>query len=241
MSGLSLSGAGVLAFVTGSPLIWLAATLAVFEAADQISRRSGRHPLCHPVLLTTPVLIALLLITGTPYRTYAADTQVLGFLLGPATVSLAVPLWRNRALVRQVARPLTLALTAGSLTAIGSAVGVAWLFHAPPTILASLAPRACTTPVAMAVAAQLGGLPSLAAAVVLGSGVLGAMIATPFLNALGARDYRARGLATGVAAHGFGAARAFQVDDVAGAFAGVGMALNAALTAVILSLARLVF
>ncbi|MCW6510422.1 LrgB family protein [Lichenifustis flavocetrariae] len=227
--------------LASTPLLWLAVTLVVFEGVDMLSRRSGRHPLCHPVLWSTPILIGILLATGTTYDTYATGTQMLTFLLGPATVALGVPLWRNRVLIRSVAKPLVVALFAGSLTAIGSAVAVLALFGAPRELLASIAPRAATTPVAMAVAAQLGGIPTLAAVIVLSGGVIGAMVVTPMMNVLGITDFRARGFAAGVAAHGFGTARAFQVDDVAGTFAGVGMALNAVTTAIILSLAALLF
>lgn len=234
-----MSLAALAAWLQQAPLAWLALTLLVFEGADTLSRRSGRHPLCHPVLLSTPVIIAILLATATPYRLYADKTQMLVFLLGPATVGLAVPLWRNRAIVRSVAWPLALALLAGSLTAMTSAVGIAWALGAPPAILASIAPRATTTPVAMAIADQLGGIPPLAAVIVLSSGILGAMVVTPLMNALGISDYRARGLAAGVSAHGFGTARAFQVSEIGGTFASVGMALNAAITAIILSIAAL--
>jgi len=220
----------------GTPLFWLAVTLLVFEGADRLSNRSNRHPLCHPVLLATPVLIAILLATRTPYPLYAQNTAMLGFLLGPATVGLAVPLWRNRALVRRAAGPLLLALFAGSLTAIVSVTGIVWAFGGSAQILATVAPRSVTTPVAMALAQQLGGIPALAAVVVLIAGVFGAMIATPLLNALRIRDYRVRGFAAGVAAHGFGTARAFQVDELGGTFAGIGMALNAAMTALLLTL-----
>ena len=218
-----------------TPLLWLAVTLVVFEAADVLSRRSGRHPLCHPVLLATPVLIGVLLATRTPYANYAEATQVLGFLLGPAVVGLAVPIWAQRATIRRLAKPLACALMAGAVTAIVSAVGIVWLFGAPAEIMASIAPRATTTPVGMAVASQLGGIPALAAVIVLMSGVIGAMTATPLLNLLKIKDYRARGFAVGVSAHGIGAARAFQVDGMAGAFASLGMALNAVVTAAILS------
>jgi predicted murein hydrolase (TIGR00659 family) len=219
-----------------TPLLCLTVTLLVFEGADQLSKRSNRHPLCHPVLLATPVLIAILLATRTPYPVYAQNTAMLGFLLGPATVGLAVPLWRNRALVRRAAGPLLLALFAGSLTAILSVTGIVWAFGGSARILATVAPRSVTTPVAMALAAQLGGIPALAAVVVLIAGVFGAMIATPLLNALRIKDYRVRGFAAGVAAHGFGTARAFQVTEIGGTFAGIGMALNAAMTALLLTL-----
>ena len=218
-----------------TPIFWLAITLMVFEAADIVSRRSGRHPLCHPVLLATPALIALLLATRTSYAIYLTETQALSFLLGPAVVGLAVPIWRQRALIRRQARPIALSLAAGAVTAVVSAVGILWLFGAPRAVLASIAPRAVTTPVAMAVASQLGGAPALAAAIVLFAGMVGAMTATPLFNRMKIRDYRARGFAVGVSAHGFGAARAFQVDSTAGAFAGLGMALNAVATATLLS------
>lgn len=222
------------ALLLATPLLWLTVTLGVFEVADTVSRRSTRHPLCHPVLWATPVLIGLLLATGTPYATYKAATMPLSFLLGPAVVGLAVPVWEERARIRRLAVPIALALGAGAITSIISAVGVLWLFGAPSEILASIAPRATTTPVAMAIAGLLGGVPALAAVIVLFAGVVGAMIATPLLNALGMKDYRARGFATGIAAHGIGAARAFQVDATAGALASLGMALNAVATAALL-------
>jgi putative effector of murein hydrolase len=160
-------------------------------------------------------------------------------MLGPAVVGLAVPIWRQRALIRRQAFPIALALAAGAATAVVSAVGILWLFGAPRAVLASIAPRAVTTPVAMAVASQLGGVPALAAVIVLFAGVVGAMTATPLFNWMKISDFRARGFAVGVSAHGIGAARAFQVDSTAGAFAGLGMALNAVATAALLSMLAL--
>lgn len=219
-----------------APIFWLTATLGVFEAADRVSRRFGRHPLCHPVLWSTPVLIALLLWTGTPYATYREATFPVSFLLDPAVVGLAVPIWSARALIRRLALPIALALTAGSITSIVSAVGILALFGAPHDLLATIAPRATTTPIAMAIAAQLGGIPSLAAIIVLFAGVFGAMCAAPLLNLLKVRDYRARGFAVGMAAHGVGSARAFQVNESAGVMASLAMALNGVMTAALLSL-----
>lgn len=225
------------ATLLAAPLFWLTVTLGVFELFDTASKRSGRHPLCHPVLWATPVLIGLLLASGTRYATYRDATMPLSFLLGPAVVGLAVPIWAERARIRSLALPIALALGAGAVTSIISAVGILALFGPPHAILASIAPRATTTPVAMAVAGQLGGIPELAAVIVLFAGVVGAMIGTPLLDALGVRDFRARGFAMGIAAHGIGAARAFQVDATAGAMASLGMALNAVVTAALLSVA----
>lgn len=222
-----------------TPLFWLTVTLGVFEIFDTLSRRCGRHPLMHPVLWSTPVMIGALLATGTDYATYKTATFPVSFLLGPGVVGLAVPIWNERARIQRLALSIALALGAGAITSIVSAVGILALFGAPHDILASIAPRATTTPVAMAVAGQLGGVPALAAVIVLFAGVLGAMVATPVLNALGLRDYRARGFAIGMAAHGIGTARAFQVDSTAGAMASLAMALNAIVTAALLSIVAL--
>jgi len=220
-------------------LVWLSVTVVAFAAMDRVSRHFGRHPLAHPVLWATPLIIAVLMATGTNYSVYQSSTAVLSFLLGPAVVSLAVPIWGQRAMIRKLAVPIALALSAGALTAIVSAVGIVWMFGAPAEILASIAPRSATTPVGMAVAQTLGGIPALAAVIVVCSGVLGAMVATPLLNLLGVDDQRARGFAVGVAAHGAGAARAFEVHPTTGAYAGLGMALNAVATATLLSIIAL--
>lgn len=221
------------AFVT---LLWMAATLLVFAGFDRVSKRLGRPPLLHPVLWSVPVLMAALWATRTPYAVYADATRFITFLLGPAVVCMAVPIWAQRATIRRLALPVGLALMAGSLTAIVSAVGIVWAFGAPEAVLASMAPRAATSPVGMAVAETLGGIPALAAVIIVFSGVLGAMIATPLLNLMRMKDYRVRGFAVGVSAHGVGSARAFQVSKVAGAYAGLGMALNAVMTTVLLSI-----
>lgn len=220
-------------------LLWLAVTLAVFAAADTLSSRLRRHPLAHPMILSTPALIAILWLTNTPYAVYANGTALLTFLLGPATVALAVALWRNIALVRPVVWPLLAALLAGTCMAVVSAVGIAWAFGAPAEILASLAPRSTTTPVAIALATERGGIASLAAIIAVASGLVGAIAATPLLDALKVTDPRARGFATGIAAHGIGTARAFEVSEVAGTFSGMGMALSAIATALILMLTSL--
>jgi len=222
-------------YLAQTPLLWLAATLAAYTVADWLSARAGRHPLANPVVIATAVLALLLAVTGTDYATYFEGAQFVHFLLGPATVALAVPLWRNLRAVRAALLPLTAALLAGSATAVASAVLIAWAVGAPPTILASLAPKSVTTPIAMGLAETLGGIPTLTAVLVIATGILGAMTVTPLMNALGIRDWAARGFAVGLTSHGIGTARAFQVNEVAGTFAGIGMGLNGAMTALLVS------
>ena len=179
------------------------------------------------------LLVALLAATGTSYQTYFQGAQFVHFLLGPATVALAIPLYENWPTVKRSFIPMIVALLAGTVTAVVSAVGIAWALGASAESLVSIAPKSVTTPVAMGIAEKLGGIPSLTAVLVILTGIIGAIIATPLLNALGLKDWRARGFAAGVAAHGLGTARAFQVNDLAGTFAGIGMALNALATAIL--------
>ncbi len=224
------------AYLSTSPLLWLTLTLAVWVAADAASATLRRHPLANPVLLSILAVAAVLAASGTPYPTYFEGAQFIHFLLGPATVALAVPLYRNRGLVRRRLLPIAAALVAGSLTAVASAVGIALLLGlAEPEVIA-IAPKSVTAAIAMGISRELGGEPALTAVLVILTGILGAVTVTPLMNAMGIRDYAARGFAVGLAAHGIGTARAFAVDGTAGTFAGIAMALNAVLTAMIVPL-----
>jgi predicted murein hydrolase (TIGR00659 family) len=220
-------------YLSATPLLWLSATLLAYQAGSFVFRRAGGRPLFHPVPVAVALLIGTLAITDTPYETYFGGAQFVHFLLGPATVALAVPLYENRAEVRRAILPMLLALVAGSATAIVSAVGVARLFGASRETLLSMAPKSATTPIAMGISEQIGGLPSLTAALVIATGILGAVVVTPILNLLRIRDFRGRGFAAGVAAHGLGTARAFQVNELAGTFAGIALALNGIATALL--------
>jgi len=175
----------------------------------------------------------MLWLTQTPYETYFEGAQFVHFLLGPATVSLAVPLYLQGARLKSALLPVLAALLVGSLVAIASALMIARALGVSSDTLAALAPKSTTAPVAIGIAQSLGGSPTLAAVLVILTGITGALIATPLLNLLRIGDWRARGLSVGVAAHGIGTARAFQVHPTAGAFAGIGMGLNAILTALI--------
>ncbi|RAH97013.1 hypothetical protein DLJ53_30530 [Acuticoccus sediminis] len=227
-------------YLSEEPLTWLTVTVIAYALADRLAASVGRHPLANPVVVSALLVIGLLQATGTPFPTYFEGAQFVHFMLGPATVALAVPLVQNRALVRRSAKPIAAALLAGSVTAVVCALTVGWALGLPADVLASLAPKSVTTPIAMGIADALGGIPALTAVLVILTGIIGAVAVTPLMNLLGMKDMRARGFAAGVAAHGIGTARAFQVDPIAGAFAGIGMALNGALTALLVPLAFLV-
>ena len=218
----------------GEAAFWFAVTVAAYAAAMWIARKANAHPLANPVLVASAPVIALMLVTGTRYEAYAQGGQWLLLLLGPATVALAVPLYRNWPGVRAAAMPLLAALAAGSVTAAGVALAVAWAMGASPATLLSLAPKSVTTPIAMGIATATGGLASLSAAIVIVTGIVGAVVGPWVLVRLGMRDPRAHGVALGTAAHGIGTARAFQEGQQTGTFSGVAMGVNGIATAVLL-------
>jgi predicted murein hydrolase (TIGR00659 family) len=229
-------------YLSADPLLWLTLTLAAYGIGDALFHASGRRPYINPVLIAVALLAVLLRITGTSYGTYFEGAQFVHFILGPATVALAVPLHANLHHIWQTAIPLIGALIAGSLAAMISAVAIGAALGLDQATLLALIPKSATAPVALGVSEAIGGSPSLTAVFVITTGITGAIIATPLLNLLRIKDWRARGFAVGVTSHGIGTARAFQVNETAGAFSGVGMGLNALLTALIAPLiANLLF
>ncbi len=223
-------------YLSASPLLGLTVTLLAYQGAWWLYRRAGFHPLANPVLLAVAALVLLLQLTGTPYPTYFDGAQFVHFLLGPATVALAIPLYTQLPKLRAMAGPLLAALVVGSLTATVSAVAIGKLLGASEASLLSLAPKSVTTPIAMGIAERIGGLPSLTAVLVITTGILGAIGARFIYQALGIADHAVRGFAIGVASHGIGTARAFQVSEQAGAFSGLAMGLNALMTALLVPL-----
>jgi predicted murein hydrolase (TIGR00659 family) len=229
-------------YLAASPLLALTVTLLAYQLGLWLYEKSGHNAMVNPVLIAVVIIVGLLALSETEYERYFEGAKFVHFLLGPATVALAIPLYRQILKVRQSLLAIVVAITAGSLTAAASSVGIAWLLGASRETLLSIAPKSVTTPVAMGIAEQLGGLPTLTAVVVILTGITGAMTASRLLSRLRIRDPRAGGLAIGVAAHGIGTARAFQLSEVAGAFSGLAMGLNALATAILIPLLyRLLF
>lgn len=221
-------------YLSASPLLGLTITLLVYQLAFRAYQRSGCNPLMNPVLTAITAIALLLGVTGIPYQRYFDGAQFVHFLLGPATVALAIPLYTHFRRVRALLLPVLGGLLVGSLTAVLSAILIGkWLGGSTPTLL-SLAPKSVTTPIAMGIAERIGGIPSLSAVLVILTGILGAVAARPLYQLLRVHDPAMRGLGMGVAAHGIGTARAFQVSEETGAFSALAMGLNGLLTALLL-------
>lgn len=228
-------------YLAASPLFGLAATVGVYTLAAHASARLQQAPWANPVLWSVLVLGALLLASGTPYAAYFAGAQFIHVMLGPAVVSLGWLLWQRRQTLRRHAPALVLAALVGGAAAAGSAVLAGQLMGLPPEVLASLAPKSVTAPVAMGIAERIGGIPALAAVFAVLTGLIGAVTAPYLFNALRITDPAVRGFALGTASHGIGAARALQVHPDAGSHAGLAFALQAVLAALLLPLAMRLF
>ena len=228
-------------YLSATPLFGLTATLATYVAAQALYQRAGQAPWANPVLWTVVTLALLLTASGTPYPTYFSGAQFIHFLLGPAVVALAWPLWQRRGELRRRALAIGVAGLAGGAAAAGSAVALGWALGLPADVLRSLAPKSVTAPVAMGIAEQIGGIPALAAVFAVITGLVGALSAKYLFDALGVAPLAVRGFALGTASHGIGAARAWQVDPDAGAYAGLALGVQVVLAAVLMPLLARLF
>jgi predicted murein hydrolase (TIGR00659 family) len=227
-------------YLSATPLFGLTATLGVYVLAQAAYARLQQAPWANPVLWTVVVIASGLLATGVSYPTYFAGAQFIHFLLGPAVVALAWPLWERRVALRQRWRALLLAALAGGVAASGSALALGWAVGLPADVVLSLAPKSVTAPVAMGIADKIGGIPALAAVFAVITGMVGALSGKYLFDALqiptSPAGWMARGFALGTAAHGIGAARALQVNADAGADAGLALGLQVVLASLLIPL-----
>jgi len=217
-----------------TPLFALLLTLASYRGAWWLYDKSGRHPLLHPFLVAMIPVIAVLLWLGIPYREYLAGTAVLQFFLGPATVALAWPLYRQLSTLRSIWLQVLLAIAIGAPLAAGLAIGLAALYGAPLDVIGSLAPKSITTPIALEVSRFTGGHAALAAGAVAITGIVGVLAAPLVFRLLRVTDDRIRGIALGLVAHAIGTARAFEYSERAGAYSSLALGLTGLLTALAL-------
>lgn len=220
-------------YLSASPLLGLTLTLCAYLVAHRIATFFRGAPLANPVAISIALVVLALWLSDMSYQRYFAGAQFVHFLLGPATVALALPLARQLPRLRRAFLPLGCALLLGCVSAIVSSVAIALLLGATPQLAATLGPKSATSPIAMAVSERLGGIPSLSAALVIGTGIFGAIVGPWLFDRMRITSLAARGFALGLASHGIGTARAFQVSSEAGAFAGLAMGLNGALTALV--------
>ena len=215
----------LLSSLYANPAFWLLLTLAIFILGQKIFFAARFNPLLSPIIITVASLIALLKTLNVPYETYFSGAGFIHFLLGPATVALAVPLYEQRRNLARLWLPLLCGLFAGCIAAIFSVIAIGWMLGLSSETILSMVPKSVTTPIAMGISENIGGMPDLTAALVVITGILGSIIGRPFFNILKIRSEPVVGVSLGIAAHGMGTGAAFQISNRAGAFGGLGMGL----------------
>jgi putative effector of murein hydrolase len=221
-------------YLAGSPLFALVLTLGAYALGLAAYERSHRSPLANPVLIAVVLVAAGLAVADMPYRRYFEGAQFVHFLLGTATVSLAIPIYKGWSSVKGRLGALTLAMVAGGMTSIAVAVGTLRALGADEALVKAMWAKSVTAPIAMGIAERIQASPTLTAIFAVSTGVLGAVLGRFVLNGAGVTAWWQRGFALGVASHGIGTSRAFSVHPVAGAYASLGMGLHGVVSAVVL-------
>jgi predicted murein hydrolase (TIGR00659 family) len=215
-----------------TPLFSILITLGVYVLAQKLFLRF-KNPLLNPVLLSICVLIFILKISGIEYADYMEGGKFISFLLSPSVVALGAVLHSQRSEIFKRRKAILISVIAGSFTGIVSAAGIAIILKANPQIVATLAPKSTTAPIALEISRMTGGIPSLTAAICIAVGVFGAVVGPMFLKLLKIRSGAAFGFALGAASHGIGTARALQEGELEGAAAGLAIGLNGVITAIL--------
>jgi len=224
-------------YLSGSPLLALILTLGAYQLGTLAYERSNRHPLANPVLIAVALVAGVITALDMPYAKYFEGAQFVHFLLGTATVSLAVPIFKGLDALRGRILPLLVALACGGTVSIVSAVGIATLLGADASIIGGFYAKSVTAPIAMGVAERIQASPTLTAVFAVCTGILGAMLGRFVLDFVGAKAWWQRGYALGIAAHGIGTSRAFSVSPEAGTFASLAMGLHGIAGAIAIPLA----
>lgn len=214
------------------PLFALTLTVGSYLLGVEIQKRA-QHPLANPVLIAIILIGVTLRFTHTSYSSYFSGAQFIHFLLGPATVALAIPLVRSLEHMRRLLVPMFTALIAGSILSMTAGYLIVRALGGPRLLALSMLPKACTTPIAIGIATRIGGDPSLTAVLAIAGGILVAICIDPITKALNLHDPAARGLAAGAAGSGIGASRVIPRHTISAAFAGVAIGLNGLITAML--------
>jgi len=234
----NLQIAEIWVYLSGSPLFALILTLTAYQIGSFLYQKTDKYPLANPVAIAVILVAVVLYLVDMPYQKYFEGAQFVHFLLGTATVSLAIPIYRGIAVLKTRLIPLMIALLCGGIVSIVSAVGIATLIGADSAIIGAFYPKSVTAPIAMGVAERLGVSPTLTAVFAVVTGILGAMLGSGILNLLGMKAWWQRGFAMGVAAHGIGTSRAFAVHPEAGTYASLAMGLHGIAGALLIPLLK---
>lgn len=224
----------LITYVTTTPLVWLIITISAYKIGILVYEKSGKHALLQPIVVAYMIMLPILIISQIPYKQYFESMGIIHFLLGPATVALALPLYNNLKLIRSYFVPIVATLFLGGTFTILSALGILWLFDASKTTMLSMTTKSVTAPITIITAQDIGAIPSLAMGFVVITGLLGALFGSFIFKILRIKHDAAKGFALGLISHAIGIARSLEISEKAAAFAALAMGLAGVSVAIIL-------
>lgn len=224
----------LIAYVMNTPLSWIIITISAYKIGILIYEKSGKHALLQPIVIAYVIMLPILLLAKIPYKQYFDAVFILHFFLGPATVALALPLYKNLKLIQSYFLPIIITLFTGGIFTILSAVGILWLFDASKITMLSMTTKSVTAPITLITAHDIGANASLAIGFVVITGLLGALFGTFVFKLLKIKHDAAKGFALGLISHAVGTARAFEISENAAAFSALAMGLVGVFIAVVL-------
>ncbi|MDD4507113.1 MAG: LrgB family protein [Sulfurospirillaceae bacterium] len=224
----------LIAYVTTTPLVWLIITISAYKIGILVYEKSGKNALLQPIVIAYMIMLPILILANIPYKQYFESVSIIHFLLGPATVALALPLYKNLKLIRSYFMPIVVTLFLGGTFTILSALGILRLFDASTTTMLSMTTKSVTAPITIITAQDIGAIPSLAMGFVVITGLLGALFGSFIFKILRIKHDAAKGFALGLISHAIGIARAVEISDKAAAFAALAMGLVGVVIAVLL-------
>ena len=223
-------------YISNTPLVWLLLTLGSFKIGIIIYEKFNKHTLLQPIIIAYLIIMTALIITGVSYKEYFKAVEIIHFFLGPATVALALPLYKNLKHIKSLFFPIFITLVVAGVFTISIAIILLWALDAQlPTIL-SMTTKSITAPIAIITSEQIGAIPSLAVGFVIIAGIIGALLGTAVFKFLKIKHDTSKGFALGMVSHGIGTARAIEISEKAAAFSALAMGLTGILTAVFLPL-----
>lgn len=218
--------------ITNSPLFGILLTLVAFEIGVAISKK-WKYSFLNPLLIANILIVSFLLITVISLESYNVGGDYISVMLSPATVVLAVPLYRQISKLKQFWKPILAGIFAGSLTSIASVIIVSKLIGLSETVMLSLLPKSITIPMGSVVSSQIGGIPPITIIAITITGITGAVAAVPVCKFFRIKNSIAQGVAIGTASHALGTTKAMEIGEVQGAMSSLSIGIAGVFTAIV--------
>ncbi|WP_248925585.1 LrgB family protein [Paenibacillus hamazuiensis] len=212
------------------PMFGVTVTVAAYVIALMLHRKWSW---LHPLFVCSGLVIALLVCGGIPYADYKIGGGLIEFMLGPATVALGVPLYKNAQKIKNSLVSIVTGISVGSVVGIASSAALVWALGGTRDMMITMMPKSVTTPIAIEIVRSAGGIPELGAVLTVLTGLLGSMIGPEVLRLFGVRGDIAVGTAVGTSAHGIGTARLIRESELCGSISGFSMGLAGIITSVL--------